>query len=94
MQTQTTPSSYPLAGNRIVEFEGKGPGPLAGLMLGQLGADVPLVARPGAGALPDKLTPKEGALLSRNKRRLTLNLKRDEDRAEALDLIASSDGLI
>ena len=94
MQIPTTPTIFPLAGIRIVEFEGIGPGPLAGLMLGQMGADVTLVARPGAGALPDELTPKKGALLSRNKRRLTLNLKRDEDRAEALDLIASSDGLI
>ena len=42
----------PLAGIRVVEFEGIGPGPLAGLMLWQLGAEVTLVARPGRGVLP------------------------------------------
>lgn len=84
----------PLSGIQILEFEGIGPGPLAGLMLEQLGADVTLVVRPGPGALPDELTPKEGMLLSRNKRRVTLNLKHDEDRLQALDLIARCDGLI
>jgi len=63
-------------------------------MLLQMGAEVTVVGRPGAGALPQELTPKDGALLSRGKRRVTLNLKREEDRAQALDLIAHSDGLI
>ncbi|MDO8771247.1 MAG: CaiB/BaiF CoA-transferase family protein [Burkholderiaceae bacterium] len=94
MQSHTKSSLSPLSGIKIVEFEGIGPGPLTGLMLMQMGADVTVVGRPGAGALPDELTPKEGALLSRGKRRVMLNLKRDEDRAQALDLIANSDGLI
>lgn len=94
MQIETTSLISPLAGIKIVEFEGIGPGPLAGLMLGQLGADVTLVARPGPGALPDELTPKDGTLLSRNKHQITLNLKLREDLAQALELIASSDGLI
>jgi alpha-methylacyl-CoA racemase len=73
VQSQTTSPIAPLAGIKIVEFQGIGPGPLAGLMLAQLGADVTLVARPGASALPDELTPKEGTFLSRNKRRAPLN---------------------
>lgn len=36
----------PLAGVRIVEFEGLGPGPLAGWMLAGMGAQVTLIARP------------------------------------------------
>ena len=94
MQSKTATPIVPFAGIKIIEFEGIGPGPLAGLMLGQLGADVTLVARPGAGALPDELTAKDGAFLSRSKRHVPLNLKLDKDRAQALELIASSDGLI
>ena len=94
MQSQISSPMSPLSGIRIVEFEGIGPGPLTGFMLMQMGADVTVVGRPGAGALPDELTPKEGALLSRGKRRVTLNLKREEDKEHALDLVAQSDGLI
>lgn len=36
----------PLAGIRIVEFEGIGPGPLAGRMLADMGAEVTVIARP------------------------------------------------
>ena len=94
MKTQTRSPMPPLLGIKIVEFEGLGPGPLAGFMLMQMGADVTVVGRPGAGSLPDELTPKDGALLSRGKRRVTLNLKRAEDKAQALELVAQSDGVI
>lgn len=94
MKTQTRSPMPPLLGIKIVEFEGIGPGPLAGFMLMQMGADVTVVGRPGAGSLPDELTPKDGALLSRGKRRVTLNLKRAEDKAQALELVAQSDGVI
>src|SRR3989338_274465 len=94
MQGKTSSFMSPLSDIKIVEFEGIGPGPLAGLMLMQMGANVTVVGRPGAGAMPDELTPKDGALLFRGKRRVTLNLKREEDRAQALDLVAQSDGLI
>ena len=94
MRSKSSPLMFPLSGIKIVEFEGIGPGPLAGFMLMQMGADVTVVGRPGASALPDELTPKDGALLSRGKRRVTLNLKNDEDKARALDMVAQSDGLI
>jgi alpha-methylacyl-CoA racemase len=38
----------PLAGVRVVEFAGIGPGPLAGMLLADLGADVVRVDRPSA----------------------------------------------
>lgn len=94
MYSPTNSLMFPLSGIKIVEFEGIGPGPLAGFLLTQMGADVTVVGRHGAGALPNELTPKDGALLSRGKRRVTLNLKREEDKARALDLVAQSDGLI
>ena len=62
MRSKSSPLMFPLSGIKIVEFEGIGPGPLAGFMLMQMGADVTVVGRPGASALPDELTPKDGAL--------------------------------
>ena len=41
----------PLQSLHVVEFEGLGPGPLAGLMLAGLGARVTVLVRPGAGAV-------------------------------------------
>ena len=35
----------PLAGVRVIEFEGIGPGPLAGRMLADMGAEVTVIAR-------------------------------------------------
>ena len=43
----TTASSGPLAGIRVVELNGIGPGPHACMMLADLGADVVTVMRPG-----------------------------------------------
>lgn len=84
----------PLAGMRIVEFEALGPGPLAGLMLAGLGAEVTVVRRPGAGGLAQALGGSGPSPLLRGKRVLTLDLKRPVDRAHALDLVAQADGLI
>ena len=94
MNQQTASQGSPLKGIKVVEFEGIGPGPLAGLLLMQLGADVTVVARPGPGALPKDMTPREDGLLSRGKRRVVLNLKEDHGRAHALEIVAASDGLI
>ena len=41
----SAPPQQPLRGLKIVEFEGLGPGPLAGRMLAQAGADVTLIVR-------------------------------------------------
>ena len=46
--THTTPPAGPLAGLRVVEFAGIGPGPFAGMMLADMGADVIVVERPAA----------------------------------------------
>lgn len=88
------PSPGPLAGIKVIEFEGIGPGPLAGLMLCQLGAEVTLVGRPGPGALPPELTSRSDAPLNRPKRRITLDLKQPDAVQQALALIAEADALI
>ncbi len=75
----------PLQGIRIVEFAGIGPGPLAGTFLGDMGADVIRIDRPGGNAAP-------GAG-SRSRRSVVLNLKDTRAVEIALKLIENADGL-
>ena len=84
----------PLAGLKVVEFEGIGPGPLAGRMLADLGADVVAVVRPGKAQLGDPDRPLSEGPLRRGKRIVALNLKRPEELEEALTLIETADALI
>ncbi|MEO0751178.1 MAG: CaiB/BaiF CoA-transferase family protein [Pseudomonadota bacterium] len=72
---------------RIIEFEGLGPAPFAGMMLADLGAEVIVVHRPRAEA-PDP------SLLDRGKRSIVLDLKAAEDLAVARALVGRADGLI
>jgi alpha-methylacyl-CoA racemase len=46
--------SGPLTGVRVVEFEGIGPGPLAGRLLADMGAEVTVIARPGKGSVSER----------------------------------------
>ena len=77
----------PLAGLSVIEFEGIGPGPLAGRMLADLGAEVVVVVRPDKAKLGDPERPLTEGPLRRGKRVVALNLKRPEALAEALTLI-------
>jgi alpha-methylacyl-CoA racemase len=84
----------PLAGLKVVEFEGIGPGPLAGRMLADLGADVVAVARPNKAPLGDPGRPLSEGPLRHGKRIVFLNLKTPEALGEALTLIETADALI
>ena len=75
----------PLDGIRLIEFAGIGPGPLCGTFLGDLGADVVRIDRPGGTNAP-------GAG-SRSRRSIALNLKDPRGIELALDLVAGADGL-
>ena len=78
----------PLAGLRIIEFAGIGPGPLAGTFLGDLGAEVIRIDRPsGAPAIG-----ADGAL-SRNRKSIGLNLKDPRAVEVALRLVEGADGI-
>jgi alpha-methylacyl-CoA racemase len=84
----------PLTGLKVVEFEGIGPGPLAGRMLADHGAEVVAIVRPNKAALFDR-SPEDGdAPLRRGKRIVTLDLKRREAVEEALALTEKADALI
>lgn len=76
-----------LAGLRIIEMEGIGPGPFAGMMLADHGAEVIRISRKGAVREPSDV-------LARNRSCVELDLKTDEGRQAARDLIATADGLI
>ncbi|MEV3902230.1 CaiB/BaiF CoA-transferase family protein [Mycobacterium sp. NPDC050551] len=83
--------SGPLQGLRVVELAGIGPGPHAAMILGDLGADVVRVERPGKG--PGIPTKGRDHLL-RNRRSVSADLKSDEGRDLVLRLIAKADVLI
>lgn len=79
-----------LQGIRIVEVEGLGPGPFAGMMLADMGAEVIVIHRP-VSANP---TGTGTTLLDRGKRSITLDLKDPDDLATAKALITSADAVI
>ncbi|HZZ62463.1 MAG TPA: CaiB/BaiF CoA-transferase family protein [Roseiarcus sp.] len=84
----------PLAGLKVIEFEGIGPGPLAGRMLADHGAEVVAVVRPAKAVLGNPDPAAGGDPLRRGKRVLALDLKRLEAVEEAMSLIEGVDALI
>jgi len=76
-----------LNGIRIIEIEGLGPGPFAGMTLADLGAEVICVQRKGA---PGGTRPP----LTRGKRNIELDLKDPADLEVLMALVDSADGLI
>ena len=77
----------PLSGLRIIELAGIGPGPFAGMMLADHGAEVIRVERPGAPHTP--LDP-----LLRSRKSIILDLKNAEEVVKFRALCRSADGLI
>jgi len=84
----------PLAGLKVIEFEGIGPGPLAGRMLADHGAEVVVVVRPNKAVLGNPDPAAAGDPLRRGKRVVTLDLKRPEAVEEAMRLVETADALI
>ncbi|WP_370178296.1 CaiB/BaiF CoA transferase family protein [Alteriqipengyuania sp.] len=83
----------PLAGLRIVEFAGIGPGPFCGMMLADHGAEVIRVDRASGGRGGSQpISSKD--VLARGRKSIALNLKSEEGLALARKLCASADGLI
>jgi alpha-methylacyl-CoA racemase len=82
----------PLSGIRIIELAGIGPGPLAGMVLGDLGADVVRIDRINASFVLD-VAPKY-AVHTRNRRSIAIDLRRPEAAEVVLRLVATADGFI
>ncbi|MEU1022860.1 CaiB/BaiF CoA-transferase family protein [Streptomyces sp. NPDC005904] len=81
----------PLAGVRVVELAGIGPGPFAAMLLADLGADVVRVDRPDGGGLA--IDPAYD-VTNRNKRSVLIDLKADGGPGRVLDLVERADVLI
>ena len=81
----------PLAGVRVVELAGIGPGPFCGMLLADLGATVIRVDRPGGPSTP---ISQRHDITSRGKRRMVVDLKHPRGAEVVLRLAAASDALI
>ena len=81
----------PLAGLKIIEFAGIGPGPFTGMMLADMGAEVIVIDRAADVARASKY-PR--AATNRGKRSVALDLKSEADLEVAWALIESADALI
>jgi len=77
----------PLAGLRVVEFVGLGPGPHCAMLLSDLGADVVRFERPGGNGHPN-------AVIDRGRHVVTVDLKEEPDRALCRRTAAKADVLI
>lgn len=79
----------PLAGIKIVEFAGIGPGPMCAMLLADLGAEVLRV---------DRINPTQpkfrSNILNRNRPSIALDLKHPDGKEAALRLVADADALI
>jgi alpha-methylacyl-CoA racemase len=82
----------PLSGIRIVELAGIGPGPLAAMVLGDLGADIIRVDRIKSSFVLE-VAPKY-AVHTRNRRSIAVDLRKPEAADIVLRLAATADGLI
>ncbi len=83
----------PLAGIRVVELAGIGPGPHGAMILADLGADVVRVDRPANPGALDLVGDRPDWLL-RGRRRVQADLKHPLDRDRVLELIAHADVLV
>jgi len=82
--------SGPLAGLRVLEVAGIGPGPFAAMMLADMGAEVVRIDRP-AGTRRDG--PRWNAL-NRGRRSVAIDLKHADGAAVFLDLVERADALL
>lgn len=82
----------PLNGIRVIEFTGIGPAPMAGMLLADLGASVIRLDRPAAAEAMN--AGAGGPHMSEGRTVLPADLKSDEGRAFARDLVSRADVLL
>jgi len=88
--TQAAKYQGPLAGLNVIDFGHYFAGPMVGMLLADQGANVIRIVRPGEKELPER----QYRLLNRNKKLLTLDLKTEERKKQALSLIERADVVI
>jgi alpha-methylacyl-CoA racemase len=89
----TASPSGPLAGVRVVELAGLGPGPFGAMLLADLGADVIRIDRPPTPGAP-LVGGASGEIMGRGKRSIALDLKDPHDLDVARRLIDGVDVLV
>ncbi len=85
-------ASGPLAGVKIVELAGIGPGPYAAMLLADMGADVVRVERPAA--QESARGTVETQLLNRGRRSVVLDLRKPEAVEALLAMVERADALL
>lgn len=81
--------SGPLSGFKIIELAGIGPGPFAGMLLADMGAEVIRIDRPGGNPMAQR--GHDAAF--RNRRSIALDLKSESGAAAVLKLCEGADAL-
>jgi alpha-methylacyl-CoA racemase len=93
--TDSSSRQGPLAGLKVLEMAGIGPGPYAGMLLADMGADVVRVERPTG--TPNPVTAPDAMardVVNRGKRSAAFDLKSAEGVDDVRRLVASADVLI
>ncbi len=80
----------PLAGVRVVELQGIGPGPYCGMMLADMGAEIIRVDRAGSAGQ----TANKTDILARGRKSIAVDLKQTEGVETVLRLVETADVLI
>lgn len=80
----------PLAGVKIIEMAGVGPGPFCAMLLADMGADIIRIERPGG----SNLLGLDYDILNRGRRSIEVDLKNTDGIELVLKLIEKADGLI
>ncbi|MDH3705123.1 MAG: CoA transferase [Acidimicrobiia bacterium] len=83
----------PLAGIKIIEIAGIGPGPFCAMLLADMGAEVVRVDRAGAVRGGDPAAPPAD-VMNRGRRSIGVDLKSPEGVEAVLDLVAGADALL
>lgn len=83
----------PLAGYKIVEIAGIGPGPMCAMLLSDMGAEVLRIDRVKPSGLGLQIPPKF-ALMTRGRRSVAVDLEKNEGREVILRLVEKADAFI
>ena len=82
----------PLTGLTIVELAGIGPGPMASMMLGDMGADVIRIDRTKTHVM-DRIADPKFAVHNRSRRSVSVDLQKKEGVEVVMRLIEKADGM-
>lgn len=94
MTTTEQRRSGPLAGIKVIEFAGIGPGPFCGMLLADMGADVTLLERGGGTFASQLFGGGRKAVANRGKKSLCIDLKHPAAKPVVMKLITQADVLI